>query len=172
MSMFNKAIRRARGIGKLYELMGGSRIGFLKISRPSKRVKTPPWMYDDKEIQQFLLRHFPHLADNQRDLQTEHTEDEEYIGIPSPKQTKAQQRQRARASRQRREAGRWSCIIKNFFTGDSSSRDIEEEWDHPAACKCVTRLIQRIRRASEGLRQDGRSPTGRPRGRPRRTPSI
>jgi hypothetical protein len=165
MSMFVKNIRRARWIGRIYELMGGNRIGFRRIAHPRKRVKTPQWMYNDLEIRSFLLRIFPHLVDGWKPVAPYSAE---YIGVVIPEETKRQQYERKRGERQNRTASRWGFVIKNFFTGTMSSRDIEFEWRHPTGCKCVTRLIQRIRRAGEGLRQDGRPRTGNLRGRPPR----
>src|ERR1700730_5473034 len=139
---------------------GGEDFGSRKISHPAKRLKTPAWMYNNKEIENFLLHQFPYMVDDQRtksndpdneddDNQDEVYEstaysDQEYSGIAIPKEIKSHQRQRKRCERQRKMAGRWAFVIKNFFTGGMSSRDIEVEWNHGSKCKCATRLIQRI----------------------------
>jgi hypothetical protein len=157
MSMSEKMARK--GARLINQLMGGNQYGFKKITHPKKRVKTPGWMYDDKEIRSFLLREFPYLVEGRK-------RDNSEYGFVIPKETKRQQHQRKRAERQRKMAGRWGFMIKNFFTGTMSSRDIEAYLKHPTECKCVGRLIQRIRCAAEGLRQDGRPRTGKPRGRP------
>jgi hypothetical protein len=67
-------------------------------------------------------------------------------------------------ARQARGARQWSEIIMKFFVAQESARVIADEWE----CKTsrISRIVQRIRLAAAGRRQDGSSPTGRAKGRP------
>jgi hypothetical protein len=67
-------------------------------------------------------------------------------------------------ARQAHGARQWSEIIMKFFVAQESARVIADEWD----CKTskISRIIQRIRLAAAGRRQDGSTPTGRAKGRP------
>jgi hypothetical protein len=145
---------------EVYETMGGRDFGPRKIARPKKRRSPPPWMYDDAAVQRFLLRMFPLIVE--RDCVKELSE-------VDPR--------RRRIQHQINMAGRWALIIKKYFIGNSSTRDIEYDWRHdlfPQRCRCAERIVSHIRLASingpdsPGLRQDGRSRTGRNKGRPRR----
>jgi hypothetical protein len=72
-------------------------------------------------------------------------------------QTDARQKERARD---------WADIIFKFFLGGMSARQIAEELGRPTSA--VERIIQRIRLAAAHRRQDGKTRTGRRKGRPRK----
>jgi hypothetical protein len=71
--------------------------------------------------------------------------------------------------RQHKHAARWAFVIETYFRAQNMSRrSIAVQLEVSAAT--VASIIQHIRRAAEGLRQDGVPRTGRPKGRPRKSP--
>jgi hypothetical protein len=151
---------RVRVSRELVDSMGGMDFGVRKIRGRKKRLKTPEWMRDKKQIVVFLQRLFP-LSNEKIELNTWSLSSKD-------------KRHRARIARQRKQAARWATVITRYFVCAETSTSIEFELRHGDRCKCVTRTIQRIRLASAngpsntGRRQDGKPRTGRPKGRPRK----
>jgi hypothetical protein len=79
----------------------------------------------------------------------------------------------------------WTHVINTYFRGKMSARDAASGWNYLwcdqvsgrystriLTAKHVRTLAQRIRRAADGQRQDGKPRTGRPRGRPKKSATF
>jgi hypothetical protein len=116
-----------------------------------RKYETPDWFTDDKRVREFLLKQFPLMLNKC-----------EGIG-------KCWANLDCKTCRQRKTAGKWAVVIKLWFVARMSDRDIEDAPEYQWKRRTVGSIVGHIRAVLEGKRQDtGKTPTGRPRGRPRK----
>jgi hypothetical protein len=112
------------------------------ISNSYAVTETPEWIFNYKEVAKFLLKHFPKM----------HTP------------TKQGQRQRF-------QAGRWAVLINEYFRLGRTAQHIADDnaYLFLGDAAVVTSLLQQVRFAMNNLRLDGKKPTGRKPGRPKKS---
>jgi hypothetical protein len=124
-----------------------------------RRHGTPTWFADRTKVMKFLFGRFPWanridpkcLCDRCR--------------FPDQKISPRKCRIQCRPCREFMKAAKWLVVMDEWFVLKENPRHIEQ--DHRWPRGTVHTLIQKIRRAANGVRLDGTARTGRPRGRPK-----
>jgi hypothetical protein len=140
-----------------------------------------PWMLNESRLEGFLSKRFPRAKDHCQECQQQadgcfdatHCELRDYVGCE------------CLSCRQFDCAAMWKHVIQMCFRMGATAETAAANWnlDHDygafwresggksytITATYVRRIIQQIDLAVKGLRLDGKPPTGRKRGRPRKT---
>jgi hypothetical protein len=163
--MANQYLEELRGVFDGNEPFMSGGLGIKKRRRSERERVCPTWMYDNKSVKNFLNQRFPRHRLSK-------------YGLPLPPNRK---QERLRLI--------WATVIVRYFRMSHASSWIAEDLcksnqpvnspglplfrrsntDLSCTKAYVDRVVQQIRFLSHGLRTDGKRPTGRKRGRPKKT---